>query len=49
MFQFSYDELEKVILKIAQKRNISITKEQIELFFASEEEYMRSIGLIPSE
>jgi hypothetical protein len=49
LFKFSYDELEKVILKIAQKRNIAITKEQIELFFESEEEYMRSIGLILSE
>jgi len=49
MFQFSYDELEKVIRKIARKRNIAITKEQIELFFESEEEYMRSIGLILPE
>ncbi|WP_170865348.1 hypothetical protein [Bacillus licheniformis] len=49
MIEFSYDELEKAILKNAKKYNIAITKEQIELFFASEEEYMRSIGLIPSE
>ena len=47
MVEFNYEDLEKVILKNAKKHNIMITKEQIELFFASEEEYMRSIGLIP--
>jgi hypothetical protein len=49
LVEFNYDDLEKVILKNAKKHNITITKEQIELFFVSEEEYMRSIGLISSE
>ncbi|AHZ16152.1 MULTISPECIES: hypothetical protein [Bacillus] len=46
MVEFDYDELKKTILKNSKANGIEINDEQIELFISSEEEYMRSIGLI---